>query len=321
MAEVLAATAEVTDQAAAVPRERLRLLADAGLSDLLSMAPAVAREVHELLAGACGVTSFVWEQHHSPVRLLAAARGGDDPLVRGLRSGELLAGIAFAYLRRPGPPAVVARPAPGGGFVVDGEAPWVTSWGLADVFAVAARAGDQVVFFLVDGVTPPPGAHASAPLALAAMNASATVRLRFDGVVVPEAGVISVQPHARWQASDRVTSARPRPPAFGVARTCCRLLGDPALDSELADCRHHAYALLDEERADDEHLAALVRARAWSCELAVRAATALVVAGGGRSILRSDPAQRLLREAAFFAIQAQTSDLRAATLARLQARS
>ena len=41
-------------------------------------------------------------------------------------------------------------------------------------------------------------------------------------------------------------------------------------------------------------------------ELAVRSATALVVAGGGRSILRSNPAQRLLREAAFFTIQAQT---------------
>jgi alkylation response protein AidB-like acyl-CoA dehydrogenase len=264
------------------------------------------------------VTSFVWEQHHSPVRMLAAARGADDPTLARLRSGELLAGIAFAYLRRPDPPAVVARAVPGGGFVVDGEAPWVTSWGLADRFAVAARLGGDVVFFLLDGVSPPPGVRASEPLALAAMNASSTVRLRFEGVVVPEEDVISVQACGTWREVDRLTSARPRPPVFGVARTCCRLLDDPALAAELAECRRRAYALVDEERTDDEHLAALVGARAWSCELAVRAATALVVAGGGRSILRSQPAQRLLREAAFFTIQAQTADLRAATLARLR---
>ncbi len=327
MAEVLAATAEDTDQAPVVPRSRLRLLAEAGagLYDLPSLPPAVAREVHETLAGACGVTSFVWEQHHTPVRLLAAARGDDDPLLAALRSGELLAGIAFAYLRRPDPPAVVARRVPGG-LVVDGEAPWVTSWGLADVFAVAARLGDpheneDVVFFLLDGASPPPGVVASEPLALAAMNASATVRLHFDGVVVPDDDVISVQTYQAWRAADRVTSARPRPPAFGVARTCCRLLGaaahDLGLDAELADCRAHAYDLIDEDRTDDAHLAALVDARAWSCELAMRAATALVVAGGGRSILRARPAQRLLREAAFFTIQAQTAELRAATLARV----
>ncbi len=317
MAEVLAAEAEATDQAPVVPRANLRLLADAGLYDLLGLAPAVAREVHETLAGACGVTSFVWEQHHSPVRMLAGARGADDPTLARLRSGELLAGIAFAYLRRPDPPAVVARTAPGGGLVVDGEAPWVTSWGLADRFAVAARLGGDVVFFLLDGASPPPGVVASPPLALAAMNASSTVRLRLEEVVVPEADLISVQPFETWRAADRLAAARPRPPVFGVARTCCRLLGDPAFDAELDECRTRAYALLDDGRTDDEHLTALVEARAWSCDLAVRAATSLVVAGGGRSILRAQPAQRLLREAAFFTIQAQTAELRAATLTRL----
>jgi alkylation response protein AidB-like acyl-CoA dehydrogenase len=317
---VLAPAAEDTDQAPVVPRANLRLLADAGLSDLLETPPAAVREVHETLAGACGVTYFVWEQHHAPVRLLAAARGAGDPTVVGLRSGVRQAGIAFAYLRRPGPPAVAARPGSGGGVIIDGEAPWVTSWGMADTFVVAARMGDEVVNFLLDGASPRRGVHASEPLALAAMNASCTVRLRFDGVVVPEQDVISVEPYEQWRAADRVATARPRPALFGIARTCCRLLGDavPALAHELADCRSQAYALIDEDSAEDAHLARLSAARAWSCELAVRAATALVVAGGGRSMLRSNPAQRLLREAAFFAIQAQAAELRTATLARLQ---
>ena len=318
VAEVLAPAAEDTDQAEVVPRANLRLIADAGLYELVDAPPAVVREVYETLAGACGVTFFVWVQHHAPVRLLAASRPDDDPTLAKLRSGDLLGGIAFAYLRRPGPPAVVARRSSGGGLVVDGEAPWVTSWGLADVFAVAARMGDEVVYVLLDGATPPSAVQASDRLALAAMNASSTVRLRFDGLVVPEDDVISVQPFETWRVSDRVATARPHPAVLGVTRTCCRLLGDATFDAELLDCRSHAYALLDEDRADDEHLAALTAARAWSCELAVRAATALVVAGGGRSMLRSNPAQRLLREATFFTIQAQSADLRTATLARLR---
>ncbi|HVF13805.1 MAG TPA: hypothetical protein VM942_04350 [Acidimicrobiales bacterium] len=284
--------------------------------------------MYETLAGACGVSFFVWVQHHAPVRLLLSARGGDDPTLVRLRSGEMLGGIAFAYLRRAGPPAVVARPAAGGssggGLVVDGEAPWVTSWGLADTYAVAARLGadpdgGDVVFFLLDGASPPPGVEASGRLALAAMNASSTVRLRFDGLVVPEEDVISVQPFETWRAADRVATAKPHPAVLGVARTCCRLLGDAGrrLDEERLECRRQAYALLDEGRTDEEHLARLTEARAWSCELAVRAATALVVAGGGRSMLVTDPAQRLLRESAFFTIQAQSAELRTATLARL----
>jgi siroheme synthase len=55
-----------------------------------------------------------------------------------------------------------------------------------------------------------------------------------------------------------------------------------------------------------------VRARAG--RLAVDAAPALVVAGAGRSMLLTSPAQRLLREAAFLLVQAQTAEARAAAL-------
>jgi alkylation response protein AidB-like acyl-CoA dehydrogenase len=74
------------------------------------------REVFETLAGACGVTFFVWVQHHAPVRLLGAS--GNDVVRRrwlpALCSGSTLGGVAFAHLRRPGPPAVTARRTSGG---------------------------------------------------------------------------------------------------------------------------------------------------------------------------------------------------------------
>ena len=304
-----------------VPRSHLEALAEAGLMGLYRppAAPAaVVREVFEALAGACGVTFFVWVQHHAPVRMLVASDNEwlRDRYLHDLCSGRTLGGVAFAYLRRPGPPAVVATPV-AGGYRIDGEAPWVTSWGLAGVYAVASRLDDQVVFFLLDTAPPASVLRASAPLALAAMNASSTVRLSFDGLIVPEDDVLSVVPFAHWEAEDRVTTAQPHPAVFGIAATCVRLLGDTPLRAELEDCRKRSYALADASG----DLGDMVQARARALDLAVRAATALVTATGGRAMALDHPAQRLLREAAFFTIQAQTPELRRATLAQLSPRT
>lgn len=329
---MLAPAAEATDQAAVVPRSHLDALAAAGLYGLEGMALPVTRQIYEILAGACGVTFFVWVQHHAPVRMLASSpnTGLRERHLDDLCSGRVLGGVAFAYLRRPGPPSVVAVREPGG-YRVTGEAPWVTSWGLAGRYAVAARLDDEVLFFLMEaetGGTPPggrlhdrrpdPAVRASAPLALAAMKASSTVRLTFDGLVVGDDDVLSVEPFTEWQARDRISTAQPLPATFGIAETCVRLLGDTPLAAELAACRERSYSLADTGRTDAAHLAAQVDARARSLALTVRAATALVVASGGRGMALDHPAQRLLREAVFFTIQAQSADLRRATLAQLE---
>ena len=323
-AEVLAPAAEATDRAAAVPRSHLDALGQSGLCGLYcppEPSAAAAREVFEALAGACGVTFFVWVQHHAPVRMLARSpnaalreRHADD-----LCSGRVLGGVAFAYLRRPGPPAVVGRRVPGG-WRVDGEAPWVTSWGVAGLFSVAARVGDDVVYVFVRG-EPTPQVRPSEPLALAAMGASATVRLTFDDLFVPDADVVAEMSYADWQAFDRLTTAQPNPAAFGIAATCVRLLGDedPAaarlFGAEVDECRARSYALADSGDAD---VSALVEVRAEGLALAIRTATALVAAVGGRAMALDHPAQRLLREAVFFTIQAQTPELRRATLDQLR---
>ena len=278
-------------------------------------APApVVREVYEALAGACGVTFFVWVQHHAPVRMLVGSANESlrDRYLDDLCAGRVTGGVAFAYLRRPGPPAVVAAPVTGG-YRIEGEAPWVTSWGLARLYAVAARLGEEVLFFLV--YSEAPALRASPPLRFAAMNASSTVRLTFDGLFVPEDDVLSVVPFAAWQAEDRTATAKPNPAVFGITATCVRLLGDTSLANELDDCRARSYAVADAAQAD---LAAMVEARAESLALAVRAATALVVANGGLAMGLDHPAQRLLREAAFFTIQAQTPAVRETTLAQLR---
>ena len=57
--------------------------------------------------------------------------------------------------------------------------------------------------------------------------------------------------------------------------------------------------------------------RARASELALRAATTLVVSGGGRSIAMDHHAQRLAREAIFLLVFGQTAAIKAAQLHRL----
>jgi len=326
--DLLAPAAQTTDRAACVPRPHLDALAGAGLYGLLcppAASPAVVREVFEVLAGACGVTFFVWVQHHGAVRQLAVSGNVSrrERALAGLCDGRVRGGVAFSHLRRPGPPAIVATAVPGG-YRVDGEAPWVTSWGMADLFTVAARLGDHIVWFLLDSRRRDPAVRPSAPLALAAMNASATVRLGLEGLVVPDDDVLAVAPFEQWLEADRIGTAQPNPASLGIAATCIRLLADRAPDTairlgdELAECRSRAYGLADEDLTHPAHIAAMVEARAWGLALAIRAAGALITAVGGRALTLDHPAQRLLREAAFFSIQAQTPALRRAVLAQLE---
>ena len=58
--------------------------------------------------------------------------------------------------------------------------------------------------------------------------------------------------------------------------------------------------------------------RAWCLDFAVRAAQASITASSGAANLLSHPAQRRLREAIFYTIQAQTQEVMDATLARLE---
>ncbi len=61
----------------------------------------------------------------------------------------------------------------------------------------------------------------------------------------------------------------------------------------------------------------MIAARADASLLAVRAATALVAAGGGRSVEIGDHAQRLMREAMFLLVFGQTAPIRNAQRATL----
>lgn len=305
-----------------VPRSHLAALAAAGLFGVTAP-PAyggtdqpveVIREIVEILAGADASTWFVWTQHHTPVRTLV--RGTNDALrdrwLPRLATGSALAGVAFTHLRRPGPP-VVRADRTDGGWRIDGDLAWLTSWGLADVFLVGAVAGDQVVWMLLP-LAEMAGVTAQA-LDLVAMRGTSTVAVHLDEVFVDDADVVLVEPWDEWRANDAERTADVSPAVFGVTRECVRRLGDAgvAFASQVDELRAVAYALQDEQGPRAERIA--VRAQAHA--LALRASAALVAAGAGRSMLAGNPAQRLAREALFLLIQGQDADIRAAQISAL----
>ena len=219
-------------------------------------------------------------------------------------AGHVRSGIAVAALRRPGAPSMVAEPL-GSGLVIRGFAPWVTGWGLIDVVLVAARDGDDIVWALVDAKVGP--AVRVERLALSAVDSSATVRLRIDELEVSPSRVLGREPYADWRAKDAAGLARNGFLAIGVAERCVRLLGDQVGDLALVvdRARRRLYGAEAEE---------VVAARVEASLVAVRAATALMAAGGGRSVGLDDPAQRLAREAMFLLVFAQTAEIRQAQL-------
>jgi alkylation response protein AidB-like acyl-CoA dehydrogenase len=269
--------------------------------------------VVEEVAGGCLATAFVWIQHFRLVMTLAAADAPPvlrDRWLQPACRGTLRGGIALTGLM-PGPPLLRARPA-GGGWRVDGAAPWVTGWGLVDLLVVVARGPDDTVVTLLMDAADQHGLTVSRQR-LSAVDASRTVRLGFDGVVVPHerlAGQVPFDPAASTQPEGlRVNGSL----ALGVAGRCCRLLGPGPLDDELTACR---------ERLDDAlegGAAAMAAARASASELAVRATAALAVRDGSASVTVDQHAQRLAREAVFLLVFGSRPAIKSALLHQLGA--
>ena len=345
--------AQDTDRAPLVPVSNLNALRDAGLMGLqgpidvtggLGATHAEARAVFEAVAGGCGATAFVWAQHHGAVRRVAGGEGAArDAWLPRLCDGSTLAGIGFAYLRRPGPAVVRATPTRSG-WRIDGEAPWITGWGLIDALVLMARADDDsVVTVVVDAPAEHPALEASEPQVLAVMGATGTVTLTVSGLEVTEREVVGVQSDEAWRRRDRAGSALPAAAPLGIASRAIRAMRAIRAVNERAHDRtlaHAASALaheLDARRVAADRVAAAVTMaisgrdddafetliadgaveRDRGLDLARRATDALISSSGGRAMSLDHPAQRLSREASFYLIQAQTGEVRAASLTRM----
>lgn len=313
--DVLFPNAIQTDAADLVPASGLDALAREGLYGVAGPTQAGGADVDlagfnavvEALASGCLTTAFVWIQHHNPVRAVAASQtpGLAERWLGPLCRGEVRAGIALAG-ERPGAASMNATVRPDG-VVLNGDAPWVTGWGLIDVVMVAARmADDTVVRVLMDAT----GSERVGVerLSLVAADASGTVTLRLRDHAVALDRVVGQEPLADAVARDPLRLRVNASLALGVTARCARLIGPSPLDDELNDTRRELDAATPEQ---------LPAARARASLLALRAASTLTVTDGGRSLLMEHHAQRLVREAIFLLVFATRPAIREELLQRL----
>lgn len=317
--EVLFPGALETDDAGTVPRERLDALADAGFYGLAGPAWAGGRAANlaticgviEALASGCLTTTFVWAQHVTTAFIAGACA---SPTVRSMApslcDGTVRSGLALSG-SLPGPRQLRAARVEDG-WRLTGPCPWVSGWGRVDVLHTAAVADDgSVVWSLVDARE---GADlAVRRLRLAAVDATATVDLEFDGRLVGDDRVTIVVPPSSDSSGPAPATLRKHAAlALGVAARCCRLLGPTQFDDELASCRHRVATAGEDD---------MPAARAAASDLAVRSAIALMGTVGSASLLRSQHAQRLTREALFVSVFASRGPVLEALLERLGATS
>ena len=257
----------------------------------------------EQFASACLTTTFVWIQHF---RLLAALLDPSTPekvrtFLPSAVNGQIRGGVALSGLL-PGPPRLFATETKDG-WRLNGDAPWVSGWGIVDMLYVTARQSDDTVVSLVIDATEQSGLETSR-YQLSAMNASSTVRLSFTDFHVPHTGYVACQPYA--PGLERPEGLRVNGSlALGVARRCCELLGPTSLDDELRQCRDE----LDAYETRD-----IYSSRARAAELAVRAAHVLAISRGSRSAISGDIAERTSREAALLLVFASRPAIKASLL-------
>jgi alkylation response protein AidB-like acyl-CoA dehydrogenase len=306
------ATIEV-DRSGVLPASHLDLLAKAGCYGLAAPPEfggpdvdfATAADVMQTLASACLCTTFVWMQHHGVVMRLAAQPGRlRDEWLPGLVTGEQRAGVALGG-GLPGPPVLVATKTTDG-YVLNGHSPWVTGWGMIDVFAVLARDGDTLVWALLDATES--ATLTVEPVDLVAVAASNTVTARFTGHVVPPDRVLGTEDRADFASADAGRLRMNGSLSLGLTDRCATLLGPGPLDAELIAARTR----LDTAGPDE-----MPAARAQASALAARATTTLVAAAGSRGILLDQHPQKLAREALFLLVFASRPAIKRALVPRL----
>lgn len=297
--EIFEHDAAQVDASSVIPASHFAAMAEAGLYG--SMLPTAVgglglqrRDTDglvEVLSAACLATTFVWLQHFRLQALMIDAATPEhvrSALPRVAR-GEVKGGISLGG-SLPGPPKLLATRTEGG-WRLNGEAMWVSGWGVVDVLVLTARGLDETVNTFVIEAKERPGLSAR-PLVLSAMNASATVRLTFDDVVLDESCHIGGLPYR--PASEGVEGLRTNGSlALGVARRCLALAESEVLREELTRCR---------EALDEASVHTMPDARARACEVAIRSAHYLAVSRGSSSALVGDVAERSSREAALLLV-------------------
>lgn len=316
--EVFFPAALDVDAQAAIPPSHFDLLANQGFYGLAAGGALGSVEVDfpslvgivETLSSGCLTTTFTWIQHHGVVRALIRTVNEElrDKYLGAAIRGEIRGGVAYAGAI-PQPPRLWAT-ATHGGWLLNGEAPFVTGWGIVDLLLVSARntaiAAGESTGTIISGVVDAAAAAGVTveQLHMVAAQGSNTVRLHFTDYLLPDEKVTGEISHRDFLANQHINARLNGCFAMGVTTRCIRMIG-AAGQAEIARLlRAQQDSVRTRLDGGLDEPATLPAARAAAAELAYRSAGALVVTVGSTGILARQHAQRLVREATFTLVAA-----------------
>ncbi|MEG4282729.1 acyl-CoA dehydrogenase family protein [Microcoleus sp. A006_D1] len=292
--------------------------------------PGIFYQYQELTARYSGALSFLQTQHHSATAMLASSDNQmlKSRYLRAIAQKELRLGVGFSHLRRSGNPAVTATPAPNG-YLLSGNVPWITGFGLFQKFIVAAVLPDNRAVF---GVLPFANIDreygkiaVSEIMQLIAMNSTNTVTATLDNWLLHESEIIAVKPVGWIAENDSKNILNFVPGTLGCIRAGLDVIATAAtakdspviavacrkLEQKLDRLKQHF--LQSQHSSKAEQLAL----RAEAIDLAVRCGHAAVVVSSGAANGTLHPAGRVYREALVYTVSGQTKDVMVAELDRI----
>ncbi|MGB3266342.1 MAG: acyl-CoA dehydrogenase family protein [Microcoleus sp.] len=301
------------------------------------ISPEVFYEYQELTARYSGALAFLQTQHHSATAMLA---NSDNEMLkniylRAIAQKGLRLGVGFSHLRRSssrasltGKPAVTATPTKDG-YLLSGNIPWITGFGLFQKFIVAALLPDNRAVF---GVLPFANIDreygkiaVSEIMQLIAMNSTNTVTATLDNWLLHESEIISVKPVGWIAENDSKNILNSVPATFGCIRGGLDVIATVAAaknsPSMTAACQKLEQKLdrLKQNFRQSQHSskAEQLALRAAAIDLAVRCGHAAVAVSGGAANGTLHPAGRVYREALVYTVSGQTKDVMEAALDRI----
>jgi alkylation response protein AidB-like acyl-CoA dehydrogenase len=323
-AEVLAPQAQALDTDSPALQRALDDAAAAGMLGLrappelggLGLTGEAFARVQVEMARASGTFAFLQAQHQSALGFVMRSEGAVRTWLPKLATGTVRAGIAYGWLRRPGPPLVTAQ-VEGAGVRLRGRLPWMTGWGFFSHCVVAARLPDRrVVLAWLD--LSQQGVHATPPMRLAAFEAARTVAVKLD-VIISEDSVLKVASEDWLERRDPSRAAPQAAFVLGIAWAGLELVarcfpdGDEALLGLRQQVEQVDAAVFSHiQSGEDGHAV-----RAEAIALAGRLSLAAIAASSGRAALHDHAAQRVHRDLLGFTVLSQTPAVRQATLAAL----
>jgi alkylation response protein AidB-like acyl-CoA dehydrogenase len=309
--------------AALWPRDQLTWLAEAGVHRWFEptehggygWSDADQLRGYVELAAACLTTAFILTQRAGAVRRIAAYAQPEllNEAIPDLLSGKTFATVAISHLttsrRHLDRPILLAEPV-ADGWILHGQAPWVTGAIAADWVVTAASQpdGKQVLFAVPKTL---PGLQPAPPESLLALDASCTGVLEYNDILVERRYLLAgpMEQVLAGAAGARTGGLTTSALAIGHAYGPIGFLKKeaqlrPDLEAIAQELSKEQQQLLSQllSLAEGREVCAPGDLRASANSLALRAAQSALAAAKGAGYVSGHPAGRWLREAAFFLV-------------------